>query len=62
MDEMKALVIIAVTAIVVGGVVTMGGEIAKQDKSRSQFAAECNKAGGIARQIDGTLNCVKGPV
>lgn len=61
MKDMNVLGAVSIAAIICVGVMFFESEDTKRIKFKSDFAAECNKEGGIARQIDGTLNCVKEP-
>lgn len=60
MDGGEKLMAIAVVAfVIIVGVLGLTEAWSQQDKARAGFVAECNKNGGIARRVDGILNCVR---
>lgn len=59
MNEMKAMAIMAVAGIICVGVMALNDGQTKRMKVKQDFAVECNKQGGVARNIDGMLNCLK---
>lgn len=60
MDGNEKMTAIAVVAfVIVVGVLGLTEAWNKQDQKRADFVAECNKNDGVARMVDGILNCVR---